>query len=59
MTADIPAIDCQDLTFAWKDGEDPVLEDINLNLVKGDRCLLLGANGGGSGMRPRPSLGLC
>ncbi|KAL1408733.1 CCR4-NOT regulatory complex component [Vanrija albida] len=47
MTADIPAIDCQDLTFSWKDGDEPVLEDVNINLVKGDRCLLLGANGAG------------
>lgn len=42
------AIDCQDLTFSWKEGDDPVLEDVNLKLRKGDRCLLIGANGGAS-----------
>jgi CCR4-NOT complex subunit CAF16 len=48
MTVDtaLAAIDCQNLTFAWKDGIDPVLENINLELQRGDRCLLIGANGG-------------
>lgn len=42
------AIDCQSLTYSWKEGDDPVLENVNLELQKGDRCLLLGANGGSS-----------
>ncbi|XAO25819.1 hypothetical protein I312_104649 [Cryptococcus bacillisporus CA1280] len=41
------AIDCQSLTYSWKEGDDPVLENVNLELQKGDRCLLLGANGAG------------
>lgn len=46
--ADQLAIDCQSLTYSWKEGDDPVLENVNLELRKGDRCLLLGANGGSS-----------
>nr|ODN86367.1 CCR4-NOT complex subunit CAF16 [Cryptococcus depauperatus CBS 7841] len=41
------ALDCQNLTYSWKKGDDPVLKDVNLQLEKGDRCLLLGANGAG------------
>lgn len=42
------AIDCHSLTYSWKEGDDPVLENVDLELQKGDRCLLLGANGGSS-----------
>ncbi|KAK8854895.1 hypothetical protein IAR55_003634 [Kwoniella newhampshirensis] len=41
------AIDCQALTYSWVVGTDPVLTDVDLQLTKGDRCLLLGANGAG------------
>ncbi|WWC71717.1 uncharacterized protein I206_105675 [Kwoniella pini CBS 10737] len=41
------ALDCQHLTYSWVEGDEPVLNDVNLDLKKGDRCLLLGANGAG------------
>nr|XP_019044541.1 CCR4-NOT complex subunit CAF16 [Kwoniella bestiolae CBS 10118]OCF23471.1 CCR4-NOT complex subunit CAF16 [Kwoniella bestiolae CBS 10118] len=41
------ALDCQNLTYSWVEGDDPVLKDVNLDLKRGDRCLLLGANGAG------------
>ncbi|WWC90862.1 uncharacterized protein L201_005799 [Kwoniella dendrophila CBS 6074] len=41
------ALDCQNLTYSWVEGQEPVLSDVNLDLKKGDRCLLLGANGAG------------
>ncbi|WWC63139.1 uncharacterized protein I303_105739 [Kwoniella dejecticola CBS 10117] len=44
---DLLALDCQNLTYSWVEGTEPVLSDVNLDLVKGDRCLLLGANGAG------------
>ncbi|WVQ82024.1 hypothetical protein IAT38_004152 [Cryptococcus sp. DSM 104549] len=44
---DTLALDCQSLTYSWKEGDDPVLEDVTLQLERGDRCLLLGANGAG------------
>lgn len=44
----VAAIDCNKLTFAWRDGEEPVLHDMDLQLKRGDRCLLIGANGGAS-----------
>lgn len=52
-TADsaVLALDCQGLTFAFKEGAEPVLEGINLELKRGDRCLLIGANGGASDLR--------
>lgn len=42
----LAAIDCQDLTFAHNTGLEPVLEHVTLELQRGDRCLLVGANGG-------------
>lgn len=50
MTDDTLAIDCQDLTFAFAEGQDPVLNNVNIQLKRGDRCLLLGANGGELGI---------
>lgn len=46
------ALDCRDLTFSFKEGDEPVLEDVNLQLKRGDRCLLIGANGGQWRMYP-------
>lgn len=38
-------VDVQNLTFAYKNV--PVLKDVNFTLYEGDRCALLGPNGGG------------
>ncbi|OCF76061.1 CCR4-NOT complex subunit CAF16 [Kwoniella mangroviensis CBS 8886] len=46
-TDNLLALDCQNLTYSWVEGDEPVLKDVNLDLTKGDRCLLLGANGAG------------
>ncbi|WWC93649.1 hypothetical protein V866_000484 [Kwoniella sp. B9012] len=46
-TDEVLALDCQNLTYSWVEGDEPVLKDVNLDLKKGDRCLLLGANGAG------------
>jgi ABC-type transport system involved in cytochrome bd biosynthesis fused ATPase/permease subunit len=40
------ALDCVGLDFAFVTGGENVLEGINLQLGKGARCLLVGANGG-------------
>ena len=40
------AIDCRLLTFSFDKDSDKVLEDVDLQLEPGDRCLLVGANGG-------------
>lgn len=45
-TPDLAAIDCQNLSFAFAEGQKPVLDGISLDLKRGDRCLLVGANGG-------------
>ncbi|RIA87968.1 P-loop containing nucleoside triphosphate hydrolase protein [Glomus cerebriforme] len=39
------AVDIENLTFSF--GESPILENVNLQLQKGTRCLLIGANGAG------------
>ncbi|WVF72678.1 hypothetical protein IAT40_007496 [Kwoniella sp. CBS 6097] len=44
---DTPALDCQKLTYSWVEGTEPVLDNVNIELKQGDRCLLLGANGAG------------
>ncbi|WVR07403.1 hypothetical protein IAU60_004444 [Kwoniella sp. DSM 27419] len=44
---DVLALDCQHLSYSWVEGDEPVLDDINIQLEKGDRMLLLGANGAG------------
>ncbi|ODN78989.1 hypothetical protein L202_04500 [Cryptococcus amylolentus CBS 6039] len=41
------ALDVRDLTYSWKEGDDPVLQGVEIQLKKGERCLLLGANGAG------------
>lgn len=46
------AIDCQGLTYAFSEGLESALEDVELKLERGDRCLLVGANGGGFGTLP-------
>lgn len=46
MADELLAIDCQDLTFSFTEGAEPVLQNVNVQLKRGDRCLLLGANGG-------------
>lgn len=46
MSADTPAIDVEHLTFAHKSDSAPVLIDLNLQLPRGSRTLLIGANGG-------------
>jgi CCR4-NOT complex subunit CAF16 len=43
---EVLAIDCPDLTFAWAADAEPVLDNVQLQLQRGDRCLLIGANGG-------------
>lgn len=40
------AIDCQGLTYAFAEGLESALDGVDLSLKKGDRCLLVGANGG-------------
>lgn len=40
------AIDCQGLTYAFSEGLESALDGVDLKLKKGDRCLLVGANGG-------------
>jgi len=51
-TTPLLAIDCKDLTFSHNTGLPPVLEHVTLELQRGDRCLLVGANGGTlSGLR--------
>ena len=42
------AIDCENLVYSFNPGEnaESVLDGIDLKLAKGDRCLLIGANGG-------------
>lgn len=40
------AIDCQDLSFSFAEGQEPVLKGVDLELQRGSRCLLVGANGG-------------
>lgn len=41
------AIDCNNLTFAFKEGQEPVLDGITIQLPRGSRALLCGANGAG------------
>ena len=40
------AIDVEDLTFSFAEGLDTALTSVDLQLEKGSRCLLVGANGG-------------
>lgn len=42
------AIDCQGLTYAFAEGLESALDGVDLQLKRGDRCLLVGANGGKS-----------
>lgn len=44
------AIDCENLVYSFNPGEnaESVLDGIDLKLARGDRCLLIGANGGQS-----------
>ncbi|KAK4684686.1 CCR4-NOT complex subunit CAF16, partial [Tremellales sp. Uapishka_1] len=44
---DVPAIDCQDLVYAYDPNGIPELNGVDLNLRRGDRCMLIGANGAG------------
>ncbi|UZJ57325.1 hypothetical protein CBS101457_006645 [Exobasidium rhododendri] len=41
------SVDVQNLTFAFSAGQEPALQDCNLALTRGSRCLLIGANGAG------------
>jgi len=41
------AIDIRGLTFRYPGGDEPVLQNLDLSLARGARCLLLGANGVG------------
>ena len=41
------AIDCQNLEFSWNQDTELVLSGVDLQLERGSRCLLIGANGGG------------
>jgi len=40
------AIDCTGLTYAFAEGLESALDGVDLQLKKGDRCLVVGANGG-------------
>ncbi|KAK1927015.1 P-loop containing nucleoside triphosphate hydrolase protein [Papiliotrema laurentii] len=40
-------VDCQNLSFSFNEGDEPVLQGVNLQLPQGSRCLLVGANGAG------------
>ena len=40
------AVDCRLLSFSFDKDSEKVLEDVDLQLEPGDRCLLVGANGG-------------
>ena len=42
------AIDCEGLTYAFSEGLESALNGVDLKLKRGDRCLLVGANGGES-----------
>lgn len=42
----VHAIDCRDLSFAFAEGQETVLQGVDLQLEQGSRCLLVGANGG-------------
>ena len=47
-------IDCKKLHYTFAGGDEAVLEDIDLQLEQGSRCLLVGANGGESGFSTAP-----
>lgn len=40
------AVDCVDLHYAFQEGLESALNGATLQLPKGARCLLIGANGG-------------
>jgi len=42
------ALDCQSLSFSFAEGSETVLKGVDLQLERGARCLLVGANGGES-----------
>jgi len=47
LTAEeVLAIDCQGLTYAFAEGLESALDGVDLQLKRGDRCLVVGANGG-------------
>lgn len=43
---DAHTINCQDLTYSFTEGSESALTGATLQLPKGARCLLVGANGG-------------
>jgi len=43
---EVLAIDCIGLEYAFAEGLESALDGVDLQLKKGDRCLLVGANGG-------------
>lgn len=43
---EVLAIDCTGLTYAFAEGLESALDGVDLQLKKGDRCLVVGANGG-------------
>jgi CCR4-NOT complex subunit CAF16 len=44
--ADVLAIDCQELYYSFQEGLESALNGATLQLPRGARCLLVGANGG-------------
>ena len=48
------AIDCQDLWFSFTEGGESALNGTTLQLPRGARCLLVGANGGAFFISQRP-----
>jgi NADPH:quinone reductase-like Zn-dependent oxidoreductase len=51
---EVLAIDCTGLTYAFAEGLESALDGVDLQLKKGDRCLVVGANGGTSSQAVRP-----
>ena len=48
-------ISCKGLSFTYAGGSKPVLNDINLEVKKGEICLVIGTSG--AGINPARSLG--
>lgn len=50
---DAHTINCQDLTYSFTEGSESALTGATLQLPRGARCLLVGANGGMSSHEPK------
>lgn len=47
MSESVPHISVNNLTFRYNADQRPILNNLNLQLTNGARCLLIGANGAG------------